>query len=171
MAGLYDPYAAPIFPAGGAFGTGSPAETAQQPSGLDWMMQSISRLFGGAPPQEASPQTVYPTANPLTAITDQDLNRGLGLGMAFSGGGLSVRPYRNVPDSLMGYRKSGPQRGFDEGNYPHTQGVEVTLPATSYSGRDTFLDEIRGMNADHALERAWRNWPNALNIRALINGR
>lgn len=73
-----------------------------------------------------------------------------------------IRTYQNVPDALMGYRKSGPQRGFSETNYPHVQDVEVTLP--SRGGRDTFTDQIMGMNADHAYERAWRNWPNAVHI-------
>jgi hypothetical protein len=78
--------------------------------------------------------------------------------------GAGIRTYRNVPESLMGFKKSGPQSAFDQTAYPHTQQVEVTLPATSYGPRDTFRDEIKGMNADHALERAWRNWPIAMHI-------
>lgn len=107
----------------------------------------------------------FRTSSPLVNITDEDIDRGINI--AKSVGPLStVRPYVNVPDSLMGYRKSGPQKGFDETNYPHTQDVAVTLPKTSYSPQETFADQVKGMNPDHALERAWRNWPDAINIQA-----
>jgi hypothetical protein len=79
-----------------------------------------------------------------------------------SGGGVkageAARPYQNVPDSLMGYRRSGQQKGFDDTNYKHTQPVRVTFPDTG----DTFDDAIKGMNKTHALERAYRNWPGAI---------
>lgn len=73
-----------------------------------------------------------------------------------------IRPYQNVPQPLMGYRKSGPQKGFDETNYSHTQPVEVT-----FKNGDSFTDAVKGMNPDHALERAYRNWPDAIHIRAI----
>jgi inorganic pyrophosphatase-like protein/conjugative element/phage-associated large polyvalent protein len=66
------------------------------------------------------------------------------------------RPYASVPDSLMGFRKEGPQKGFDETKYPHVQDVRVTFP-----GREPFEDAIKGMNKEHALERARRNWKGA----------
>jgi hypothetical protein len=72
------------------------------------------------------------------------------------------RPYRNVPDSLMGYRRHGQQRGFEDSNYPHTQNVEITL-----DNGDKFTDAIKGMNRRHAIERAYRNWVGAKNIRAI----
>lgn len=78
-----------------------------------------------------------------------------------------IRPYQNVPDNLMGSRKNGPQKGFYETNYPHVQDVEVTLPATAMFPRETFRDQIRGMNPDHALERAYRNWVDAIHVTAL----
>jgi hypothetical protein len=73
-----------------------------------------------------------------------------------------IRTYAKVPDSLMGYRKNGPQKGFHETNYPHEQNVQVTFP-----DRESFTDSIKGMNPDHAMERAWRNWPDALHITPL----
>ena len=72
-----------------------------------------------------------------------------------------IRPYANVPDSLMGYRKQGPQKGFDETKYPHIQDVEVTFPKQGIFPQQTFVDQIKGMNADHAVERAYRNWSGA----------
>jgi hypothetical protein len=84
--------------------------------------------------------------------------------------GAGIRTYRSVPDSLMGYRKSGPQKGFEETNYPHTQDVAVTLPGRDGSAPETFVDAIKGMNANHAIERAHRNWPDAVHITP-ITGR
>jgi|SRR5882724_792874 len=68
----------------------------------------------------------------------------------------NLRPYANVPNSLMGFRKNGPNVGFDNSNYPHSQPVKVTIP-----GQEPFFDEIKGMNKEHALERARRNWDGA----------
>ncbi len=68
-------------------------------------------------------------------------------------GGSGNRSYQSAPDSLMGFRRYGPNKGFDETKYPHTQHVEITLP----SG-EKFTDAIKGLNAKHALERAFRNW-------------
>jgi hypothetical protein len=72
-----------------------------------------------------------------------------------------ARPYQKVPDSLMGYRKTGPNKSFDENRYPHIQHVEITLP-----DGQKFVDAIKGMNQAHALERASRNWEGA-SIRAI----
>jgi len=66
-------------------------------------------------------------------------------------------PYKNVPDSLMGFKKSGPNKSFEEQKYPHVQNVKVTIKSTG----DTFFDSIKGMNRKHALERGLRNWPGA----------
>lgn len=68
------------------------------------------------------------------------------------------RPYQNVPDSLMGFKKSGQNKGFDETSYKHEQPVKVTFPDTG----DTFVDTIKGLNQKHALERANRNWEGAV---------
>jgi hypothetical protein len=73
-----------------------------------------------------------------------------------------IRPYQNVPQSLMGYRSRGPQRGYGETSYPHQQPVEVTM-----KNGDSFVDAVEGMNPDHALERAYRNWPDAIHITPL----
>lgn len=77
------------------------------------------------------------------------------LGTSNMGGG-AARPYGTAPNSLMGFRKNGPNVGFDGSNYPHTQPVTVTLP-----NGEVFMDEIKGMNQAHALERARRNWDGA----------
>ncbi len=76
-------------------------------------------------------------------------------------GGSGNRSYQSVPDTLMGFRRYGPNKGFDESKYPFTQHVEITLP----SG-EKFNDAIKGLNASHALERAFRNWEGSL-IRPL----
>lgn len=65
--------------------------------------------------------------------------------------------YENAPDSLMGFASDASrQRGYGEQGYRFNQPVTVTLP----SG-ETFTDEIMGLNAAHALERARRNWPDS----------
>lgn len=66
------------------------------------------------------------------------------------------RPYENTPDSLMGFRRDGQNKSFDQQNYPIEQDVKVQLP-----GDEPFVDTIKGMNQPHALERARRNWPDA----------
>lgn len=107
-------------------------------------------------------EVLYRTSSPLVNITQHDIDKAIHIGMAVSGGGLAtVRPYGNVPDSLMGFRRNGPQKGFDESNYPHTQDVQVVFP-----DREVMTDQIKGMNADHALERAHRNWQDAIHIFA-----
>lgn len=63
--------------------------------------------------------------------------------------------YENAPDGLMGFASDpSRQRGYGEQGYRFNQPVKVTLP-----GGETFTDEIMGLNAPHALERARRNWP------------
>lgn len=69
---------------------------------------------------------------------------------------LKSVPYQNAPDSLMGFGKPENQKGYYDSNYPKAFSVRVTFP-----DGDTFVDQIRGMNAPHATERARRNWPSA----------
>jgi hypothetical protein len=64
-----------------------------------------------------------------------------------------IRAYQSAPDSLMGFRRSGPNVEFEASNYPHTQWVKVTFP-----NGETHIDAIKGMNQPHAIERAYRNW-------------
>ena len=73
------------------------------------------------------------------------------------------RPYKNVPDELMGFRKNGQQKGFDETSYPHSQKVKIKI------GDDIFEDEIKGLNKSHALERAYRNWKAADSIELMAD--
>jgi len=67
------------------------------------------------------------------------------------------KAYGGVPDTLMGFRKNGPNTDFKDQNYKHIQPVKITFPSSG----DVFNDEIKGLNKSHALERAKRNWPNA----------
>jgi hypothetical protein len=64
------------------------------------------------------------------------------------------RPYFNVPDELMGYGRA--PKGFQESKYPYTANVLVRYPDGTAQ-----VDQIRGMNPEHALERARRNWEGA----------
>lgn len=64
--------------------------------------------------------------------------------------------YEKVPDSLMGFRKNGPNRGYDAEKYPLHQDLRI-----KFKGDDTFEDGIKGMNKAHIMERARRNWPGA----------
>ena len=73
-----------------------------------------------------------------------------------AGMGTVKRAYENTPDTLMGFRKSGENKGFDEENYSKTVDVLVKWPdGTSHA------DSIKGLNTPHALERARRNWEGA----------
>lgn len=65
---------------------------------------------------------------------------------------ITPRPYKNVPDSLMGFRKSGENKGFYQEKYPFVQWVELTFPWGKV------IEAIKGLNKEHALERAYRNW-------------
>ena len=71
-----------------------------------------------------------------------------------------IRPYQNVPDNLMGYSKNGPQKPFGHQGYSFEQPVQVVFP-----DKTIMQDSMMGLNADHALERAYRNWPTAIHIQ------
>jgi hypothetical protein len=66
------------------------------------------------------------------------------------------RPYANAPDSLMGFRRNGPQRLYEESGYKKEITVRVTFP-----DGESFVDGMRGLNTAHAMERARRNWDGA----------
>jgi len=89
-------------------------------------------------------------------------------GQAKTGAALG---YENVPDNLMGIRKDGRGKAFEEQGYSKEQDVKVTFLDTG----DTFTDTIKGLNQSHTLERARRNWPGASieaigDIRSVIKG-
>lgn len=76
--------------------------------------------------------------------------------MSMAGGANEGRPYGNAPNSLMGFDRYGRGQDFYESKYPYVQWVRVSWPD------GTFMDDaVKGMNRDHALERARRNWPGA----------
>ena len=72
-------------------------------------------------------------------------------------------PYSKAPDSLMGFRKNGQNKGYDETNYKHEQKVRVHFD----DGGGAHEDAIKGLNKSHAMERARRNWPDASKIEPL----
>lgn len=65
----------------------------------------------------------------------------------------SFTAYMKQPKQLQGFRKSGPNKGFDEENYKHVEFVEV-----KFEDGTTYLDAIRGLNKPHAISRAFGNW-------------
>jgi hypothetical protein len=68
--------------------------------------------------------------------------------------------YEKVPDSLMGFAKpENQQKGFEETKFPYSIGVKVT-----WDDGTVHEDVIKGMNENHALERAKRNWDDASKI-------
>jgi len=141
---------------------------------VDMLMQTWpARLAQSAVNGVMAPGRAWASDVPIT--TDQMIQPAMDMaGLATFGTGAfpatanelraGIRTYQSVPDSLMGFRKNGPQKGYSETNYPHSQNVEITLPPTPYASRETFSDQIMGMNPNHAYERAWRNWPDALHI-------
>lgn len=82
----------------------------------------------------------------------------------YASGGLTGG-YDNVPDGLMGFRKNGPNKGYHDTKYPHSQKVRLT-----WSDGSTDEDEIKGMNKAHAMERARRNWPAATKVEPADSG-
>jgi GGDEF domain-containing protein len=66
------------------------------------------------------------------------------------------RAYEKAPDSLMGFRREGPQKEYREQGYKFFQPVRVT-----FEDGESMVDGIMGLNKPHALERARRNWPGA----------
>jgi hypothetical protein len=75
-------------------------------------------------------------------------------------GRFAIRPgaYSRVPDQLMGFSKDpSRQKGYgDQPGYKHAIVVRVSWPDGV-----SMLDGQRGMNREHALERARRNWEDA----------
>jgi len=66
------------------------------------LYSTLERLLA---PRQRSPdadEVVYPTANPATAITRGDIERGMDVGLAFSGGGLATRAAKANPGNRPG---------------------------------------------------------------------
>ena len=67
--------------------------------------------------------------------------------------------YENVPDSLMGFSDNDTNnKKFNETKYPYTLDLLISVDG----GKTFFEDSIKGMNYNHALERAKRNWEEAI---------
>lgn len=166
----YNPWASPVFP--NKDDAAMQPETYANPAASSFLSQiagALGRAFM-APGQALASTTPITSDQMVAPAMDMAGMATLGAGAAPAGANelrAGIRPYNNVPDSLMGYRKGGPQRGFEETSYPHSQDVAVTFQKTPYSPEETIIDQVKGMNPDHALERAWRNWPTALHIQAI----
>jgi hypothetical protein len=107
------------------------------------------------PDGRTNPEVINRAADLAGAVT-------LGAGAVPAGANelrAGIRPYQNVSENLMGYRKNGPQKSYSEQSYKHEQPVKVVFP-----NGEVLQDTVRGLNADHALERAYRNWPDAIHI-------
>jgi hypothetical protein len=68
----------------------------------------------------------------------------------------SNRAYEGAPDSLMGFKKSGPQTAYEDSRYKK----EITVRVTFDNG-NSMIDGMKGLNTPHAMERARRNWGGA----------
>jgi len=68
-----------------------------------------------------------------------------------------MESYEGVPDNLMGFgiRES---KGFEDQAYSYVIDVEVTFPKSGVFPENKFVDSIKGLNKEHAMERARRNW-------------
>ena len=83
-------------------------------------------------------------------------------GMGLTGGGVrkAIGPgsYAKLPDTMMGFTKNpGPfAASFYEQKYPFELPVQVQI-----KGIDPWEDAVKGLNFQHALARALRNWPGA----------
>ena len=97
------------------------------------------------------------TQNPVLQINPAPnligANGAAGFNLPPVSGPSPPRPYKNVPDTLMGFRKNGTNKASDETNYPVEQWVHV-----DFGNGNSFVDAMRGLNPLHALERAYRNW-------------
>jgi hypothetical protein len=69
---------------------------------------------------------------------------------------FSNRAYEGAPDSLMGFKKSGPQTAYEDSKYKK----EITVRVTFDNG-NSMIDGMKGLNTPHAMERARRNWDGA----------
>ena len=166
MAGIYDAGQPPQ--GGGLLGLLSQILGGQQSQGVlggsQPQMPNAGMMQGALAPGLDATHMRYPGDDPIAELSAQRMNRAdpMAFAMGFMGGPRAgMRPYQTAPDSLMGFRRNGPQAAFEEGNYQHIQPVEVTL-----NGGDKFVDAIKGLNQPHAIERAYRNW-DASNIRPI----
>jgi len=69
---------------------------------------------------------------------------------------FSNRAYEGAPNSLMGFKKSGPQTAYEDSKYKK----EITVRVTFDNG-ESIIDGMKGLNTPHAMERARRNWDGA----------
>ena len=63
--------------------------------------------------------------------------------------------YAKLPDTLMGLSERNP-KGFADQMYRFELPVQVQIP-----GQEPFEDAVKGLNFQHAMARALRNWPGA----------
>ncbi len=104
--------------------------------------------------KNAQGDVVYPT-NALERLMQGSDQNAQTMAAAFMGPGARGA-YRGAPDTMMGFPKTGAAKPFSEQNFSHQQPVYVKL-----KDGQSFMDTIGGLNQSHALERAYRNWPDA----------
>jgi hypothetical protein len=111
-------------------------------------------------------------ASPMQQVADDPFSRRDAVNpiMGLEGAGgprAGGRAYQNAPDSLMGFRRNGPQRGYEErGGKSFNVRVDFgdRPPIFGHPMPRYHDDAVKGLNKSHALEHAYRNWPNAKNI-------
>lgn len=68
--------------------------------------------------------------------------------------------YENTPNSLMGFKRDGyTNKPFNQQNYKYIQAFRII-----WANGDEIEDAVKGLNKQHAIERARRNWPDAEKI-------
>lgn len=115
--------------------------------------EHLQELFNGTQELLQTEKKLNKVSNQLASLEGVDP---VGFRSAQSQASEGNRAYENAPDSLMGFRKSGFNKGFDETNYKFEQPVKVT-----FDDGTSMVDSIKGLNQSHALERARRNWEGA----------
>jgi hypothetical protein len=93
------------------------AQDAYRPLGNDPWTNTMSPRDAAqqAPPASPEPSPVlYPTASPLVNITQADLDRGIDLGLSFSGGGLATKAAPKMGELARNTLREAPEGGVYE---------------------------------------------------------
>jgi hypothetical protein len=147
----FDPMAQPIFPDGAAFGTGSPAETAQQPSGLydlmggayNWLGHLAQRAIGAS--ETMRTQGTYDPA-PMVEAAMLPMGTGAVAGLKMAPGEMAlgagpIRAYHGSPHDFDRFDLS--KIGTGEGAQAYGHGLyfaEKEGVARGY--RDTLSGDV-----------------------------
>lgn len=126
---IIDPWVAPVFPTGAAFGTGSPAETTQQPSGLYDLLGGFYNSLGGLAQRAiGNSQTAVETGNynpaPVVEAAMLPMGTGAVAGVPVRGaetvlGAGPIRAYHGSPSSFERFDLSKVGTGEGQQAYGH----------------------------------------------------